>query len=158
MENKNNFTADSNSTDKLIISYELLQLMEWFVENEGEALKKIISRSLKRGLDEQLKHSKNLKDLYTPEEMQNNIIDFLGLLEYLLVEITNEQEVNNILQKNMMPAIDHVDTANCDSNILKSSIAVASSKIQRNPKGNVQELFLKELLKRWKPVKNGCLN
>ena len=158
MENKKNTNLNSNSTDKLIISYELLQLMEWLVEYEGEALKKLITKTLKRGFNDQLKQSKNYKDIYSSEEMQNNIIDFLGLLEFLLVEVTGEEEVNTVLQKNMMPAIDHIDIRNCDSSILKSSISVATSKIQRNPKENVQEIFLKELIKRWKPVKNGILN
>lgn len=154
MENKN-----FEQEDKLIISYELLQLMEWLVEHEGDALKKLIAKALKHGFDNQLKQSKNFKDIYSPDEMQNNIIDFLGLMEYLLVEVTNEEEVNNALQKNMMPAIDHIDTKSCDSAVLKSSISVATSKAQRNStKENIQEVFLKELIKRWKPAKNGILN
>lgn len=149
---------DQNSNDKLIISYELLQLMEWMVENESEPLKKFIAKALKHGFEVRLKEVKKYKEFYSPEQMQNTIIDFLGLLEVLLFEITNEQEVNNVIQKNMMPAIDHIDINNCDSSILKTSIDVATSKIQKKPKENVQEIFLKELLKRWKPSKNNISN
>ncbi len=144
--------------DQLVISYELLQLMEWIVEHESDALKKLIIRALKRGFDDQLKQSQNYKELYSAEDMQNNVIDFLALLEALLIEATNEKEVDSIIQKNLMPAIDHVDTANCDSSTLKSSIAIATSKMHRNSKENVQEIFLKELLKRWKPNKNNSNN
>ncbi len=144
--------------DQLVISYELLQLMEWIVEHESESLKKLIIRALKRGFDDQLKQSQNYKELYSAEDMQNNVIDFLALIEALLIEATNEKEVDSIIQKNLMPAIDHVDTSNCDSSTLKSSIAIASSKIHKNSKENVQEIFLKELLKRWKPNKNNSSN
>ena len=156
MENQNSFikSNNSNSNEQLIISYELLQLMEWMVEHESETLKKIISKALKRGFDEQLKQTKKYKELYSPEEMQNNIVEFLGLLEVLLIESTNEQETSTVIQKNLMPAIDHIDTNNCDSATLKSSIAVATSRSQKNSKEKVQDIFLKELLKRWKPNKN----
>ena len=157
MENKNS-SKNMESGDQLVISYELLQLMEWIVENDSEALKKIIARALKRGFDDQLKQSQSFKELYTVEEMQNSIIDFVLLLETLLLESTNEEEVNKVIQKNLMPAIDHVDTNNCDLSTLKSSISVATSKLQRNSKENVQEVFLKELLKRWKPAKNSISN
>jgi hypothetical protein len=145
-------------SDKLVISYELLQLMDWIVEHESETLKKLITKAIKHGFDDQLKDAKNYKDLYTPEQMQNTIVDFLSLLELLLFEANNEQEVSNIIQKNIMPAIDNVDTKNCDSSTVKASIAVATSKVQRNPKENPQEVFLKELLKRWKPDKDTTLN
>lgn len=157
MENQNS-SKNIESNDQLVISYELLQLMEWIVENEQEALKKIIARALKRGFDDQLKHSKSFKELYSLEEMQNSIIDFVILLETLLVESTNEQEVDNVIQKNLMPAIDHIDTNNCDSSTLKSSISIATAKLHRNSKENPQEIFLKELLKKWKPTKNNIIN
>ena len=155
---KQNSHKNLEKKEQLVISYELLQLMEWIVEHEAEGLKKIIQRALKRGFDEQLKQSKNIHELYSLEDMQNNIIDFLSLVEILLYEATNEKEVDTVIQKNLMPAIDHVDVINCDSSTLKSSIAVATSKLQRNPKENVQEVFLKELLKRWKPNKKNMLN
>lgn len=155
-ENSNNF-LDSQE-DKIILSYELLQLMEWLVENEAESLKKLISKGLKRGFYERLQESQNYKEHYSSDDMQTNVLDFLGLLEVLLLEATNEQMISNVLQKNLMPAIDHVDTKNCDISTVKSSIAIASSKIERNPKGNAQEVFLKELLKRWKPNKSNVAN
>lgn len=153
MENKK-----LNSSEQLVISYELLQLMQWIVEHESESLKKIINRALKNGFDEQLTKSQNYKELYSGDDMQNNIIDFLSLWEILLYEATNESDANRIIQKNLVPAIDHVDKKNCDSSTLKSSIDFASSKINRKPEESAQEIFLKELLKRWKPNKNHTVN
>ena len=65
-----------------------------------------------------------------------------------------EESVDNIMQKALIPAIDQVDIKNCDSATVKSSVSIVTSKLERNPKENAQELFLKELLKRWKPEKN----
>ena len=157
-DNQNTNTFLDSQEDKIILSYELLQLMEWLVENEAEPLKKIIAKTLKRGFYERLQESQNYKEHYSNDDMQANVLDFLGLLEVLLLEATNEQMVSNVLQKNLMPAIDHVDTKNCDISTVKTSIAIASSKIERNPKENAQAVFLKELLKRWKPNKSSVAN
>ncbi|MDR3647004.1 MAG: hypothetical protein P4L22_05695 [Candidatus Babeliales bacterium] len=159
MENNQNANSFLDSQeDKIILSYELLQLMEWLVENEAETMKRIIAKALKRGFYERLQESQNYKEHYSNDDMQANVLDFLGLLEVLLLEATNEQMVNNVLEKNSMPAIDHVDTTNCDINTVKTSIAIASSKVERNPKVNAQAVFLKELLKRWKPSKSTIAN
>lgn len=147
----NNF---DNPNDQFILSYELLLLMEWMVENDAESLKKFIAKAFKHGFAEKLKEAQKFKDLYSPEELQNSLVDFLGLLEVLLYEVTNEQAVSKVMQKNLMPAIDHVDTLACDSSTVRSSVAIATSKLERNPQENAQELFFRELLKRWKPSKN----
>lgn len=158
MENNENSNFLDSQEDKIILSYELLQLMEWLVENEAETLKKIITKGLKHGFYERLQESQNYKDHYSNDDMQASVLDFLGLLEVLLLEATNEQMVSNVLQKNLMPAINHVDIKNCDISTVKTSIAIASSKIERNPKENAQAIFLKELLKRWKPDKKNISN
>jgi hypothetical protein len=141
--------ADQKTTDQLVLSYELLQLLEWLIENEAESLKKIIKRSLKKGLNKKLKHP----DSFNTDSVQGNIVDFLELVEMLLVESSHEVNVSDVIRKNLMPAIDHIDTSNLSTATVESSAAIATTKKEKNPDENAEELLFKELLKRWKPKK-----
>ena len=141
-----------NENDQFVLSYELLQLMEWLVEREGAGLRKLIKKSLRDGLDKRLEKEKN--NHLAASQAQNSIINFLAMLEVVLIDSTSEYSMDRIIEKVLIPAIDQVDTKACDNNTLKSSIAVATYKSERNPNQNIQELFLKELLKQWKPSKS----
>lgn len=142
--------ANPKSSDQLVLSYELLQLLEWLMEHEADSLKRIIKRALSKGLDKELKHR---TENYQSHELQGNIIDFLELLEILLVEAGHEASVDSVVRKNLLPAIDHIDTSNFSSGLLESSATIATTKKEKNPQENAQELLFKELLKRWKPKK-----
>lgn len=140
-----------NHGDQFVLSYELLQLMEWLVEKDEEGLKNLIKKAISNGLDIRLKKEKD--NSLVASQAQDNIVNFLTLLEVMLGECTQEHSVEHIMEKAMIPAIDKVDITACDSSTLKSSIEVATSKTENNPKVNVQDVFFKELLKRWKPSK-----
>lgn len=140
---------EQKNSDQLVLSYELLQLLEWLIENEAESLKKIVKRALGKGLNKKLK-SRNEP---SASAIQGNVIDFLELLEILLFESNHEFNVSDVIRKNLMPAIDHIDTSNFNAATVESSAAIASTKKEKNPNENAEELLFKELLKRWKPKK-----
>ncbi len=142
--------ANPKSSDQLVLSYELLQLLEWLMEHETDSLKRIIKRALGKGLNKELKRR---PESYESHELQGNIIDFLELLEVLLVESGHELNVDSIVRKDLLPAIDHIDTSDFGSGLVESSAAIATTKKEKNPQENAQELLFKELLKRWKPKK-----
>ncbi|MBT3456138.1 hypothetical protein HN446_03685 [bacterium] len=145
---KNLFDMNNN---QLIISAELLYLLQWLVDHEAEAIKKIIRRSFKKGLSSQFAQLKNKKEIILSEDAQNSIIDFIGLLEVLLSELIDEDSDRRKIQKKMMPAIEHIDSTVCDESILAYSLEEASSKIEKNPDENPQETLFKEILKNWNP-------
>ena len=152
MNNKDIF---NNLDNQLIISQELLKLMQLLIINEPETLKKLILKSLKNGLENNLNKTDYLDDSYTVLEAQESIIGFMGLLEALLFESLNEQSINKVLLKNKMPAIDQIDSSICDDAIIKFSVEKTASKIEQE---NPQELFFKEILKHWKPSKKKTIN
>ena len=141
--------TEQKLADQLVLSYELLQLLEWLIENEAESIKKIIKRALSKGLTKKLKSH----DAINTNTIQGNVIDFLELMEILLYEANHEVNVSDVIRKNLMPAIDHIDTSNFNAATVESSAAVASTKKEKNPQEDAQELLFKELLKRWKPKK-----
>jgi hypothetical protein len=141
--------TEPKNTDQLVLSYELLQMLEWLIENEAESLKKIIKRSLTKGLNKKLKTQEKVNS----NMAQTSVIDFLELLEILLFESNHEVNVSDVIRKNLMPAIDHIDISNFNAATVESSAAIASIKKEKNPGENAEELLFKELLKRWKPKK-----
>lgn len=148
----------NQDTNQLTLSYELLYLMQWLIENEPEKLKTLIGQSFNNGLKEELKTIAPLSEQHSMEDLQYNIIDFLGMLETLLQEVSNEHALKRVMEKKLMPALDHIDTTNCDNETVQSSVEKASSKIDSNPERNPQELLFKELLRSWKPDKKTTSN
>ncbi len=149
----NIFSHDTQFT----LSYEFLGLLRWLTLHDQERLKKIITRALETGLHDELKKSATITQEFSSDnEVQNSIIDFLGLMETMLFEAMNEHTVKRAIQKNLMPAIDQIDTTVCDDATVRFSVekATATHTMHENPK----ELLLKELLKRWKPNKKTILN
>ena len=141
--------TEPKNSDQLVLSYELLQLLEWLIEHEAESLKKIVKRALSKGLSKKLKS----RELPNAGVIQGSVIDFLELLEILLFESNHEVSVSDVIRKNLMPAIDHIDTSNFNAATVESRAAIASVKKEKNPSENAEELLFKELLKRWKPKK-----
>ena len=74
------------------------------------------------------------------------------MLDALIIETMNEQAVQRAMEKNLLPAIDQIDSNECDNATVRFSIEKATSKYEHNPKENPKELLFKELLKRWKPT------
>lgn len=146
-------TKTQNYTDQLVISYELLALFRWLVEQEEEGLKQFIENALARGLKTDLEKIKRL-DLQDMEVMKHTIEDFFGLLEALLAETMDEQTVQKAEDVNLKTSLDQIDTHEYDTQTVISSIEKVTSEEAANPK----ELLFKELLHRWKPNKKHLLN
>lgn len=138
--------------NQLTVSYELLYLVQWLLENESGALKKLISHALENGLKQDLQTAVN-SELKSTEDIQYSIVDFLALLETLLHENISEQNMKRIMEKKLMPAIDNIDNKECDKATVDFSVEKATSKIENNPEENPQEILFQELLKCWKPTK-----
>lgn len=147
----------SHGQGQFVVSYELLGLLKWLVENDAHKLKKIISKALSSGLRKELRNTEHLQreDL---EEIHHSILEFLSLLEVLLHESMNEDAVKQAVEKKLMPAIDQVDSTLYDDDSLRSSIAKAAAKVETNPELNPKEILYEELLKQWKPAKKTLQN
>lgn len=149
---------NNNHSQQFVISYELLCLLRWLLENDTDKLKKMIARALASGLHEDIKQFEQLGDVNadpaTIQEVQHSIIEFFSMLETLLLEAFKEQAVQRALEKNLMPTIDHIDTTILNDDTVRSSVEKATAHSEKHPKENVQDVLFKELLKRWKPSKN----
>ncbi len=143
---KNFFDNEINQCE---LSYEFLYLLKWLLDNEVDTLKKLVTSAVKHGF----KNTMHPNDAAS-ENIQNSIIDFLDLLDTLLVEVIHEQSVKKILDKNLLPALDQIDAKVYDKSVVQSSLEKATAAFDNFPEKNPQDILFKELLKRWKPNKN----
>jgi hypothetical protein len=149
MDNKD---FNGSSTNQFVISYELMCLLRWLIENESEKIQKIVSKSVAEGLQEELQKIDTMSDLsIVAEGVQEHIIEFLSMLETFLFEAINKEVEKTAREKKLMPAIEKIDTNVCDNEIVRSSIEKTTKTLSLNPDINPKEQLFKEILKRWKP-------
>jgi len=149
MDEKNSLT-ETNST-QVLLSYELLCLLQWLATHQTDKLKKMISKALINVLDNELQKKDTISQFGLAEDVQEGIVDFFTILESLLLEASEEHSVKKALENNLMPAIGQIDSSVCDDATVRSSIEGATSQINTTDE-NPKELLFKELLKRWKPT------
>jgi hypothetical protein len=149
---------NSNSVGKFVLSYELLNLLQWLVEHEAETLKKMIDRAVKNGFKAQTDSKNGLIELQIDENIQQSMVEFLGLMDVLLMDAHNDHSTKRILERNTIPALDHIDTTICAEEIVTSSVEKMKMALLNDASENPQEVLFKELLKRWKPAKKAALN
>jgi hypothetical protein len=135
------------------LSYEFLFLLKWLVEHEPEQLKKVIQRATRHGFKEQFNKFVT-HDAGSPEIIQRSIVDFLDLLDTLLIEVLHEDSVKKVLNSGITPVINQIDSRSCDAATVQCSLDKASQRMETHPNQDPQTLLFKELLKRWKPLKN----
>lgn len=148
-----------DSEDQCIISYELICLLQWLIENDDTKLKKIVSKALSSGLKETIKKGMSAtNEEYMLDDIQNTIVDFLGILETILFEAITDQTTKDAIEQKLMPTVEKIDMAACDDATVRFSLEKTTSKIEKNPQENPHELLFQEILKRWKPNKKNLLN
>ncbi len=147
-----------NDNAQFVLSHELLYLLRWLIEHDANKLKKIITKAVTSGLREEMQKVDNTAELNLSEDMHHSIIDFFELLEELLLDAINEHVAQKAREKNLLPAIDQIDSTVCDDATVRFSVEKATKKMELNPNANPKEQLLKELLKRWKPHNKNVIN
>ncbi len=157
---KNDIKAFNHSHEgQVLLTYELLFLLQWLMDYESESLKKIIVRSLKNGFTAQnFKNHEVLEMQINDPNIQQCVTEFLGLLDALLIEATTELTVQKTVERNLIPALNQIDSSICDDEMVENSLKKTNARINHHPEENPQEVLLKELLRRWKPDKKNIIN
>lgn len=150
----------NKNNGQFVLSYELLYLLQWLVDHEAESLKKIIARAIRQGFRDTIVHTNNdIIELQSADaHIQNSIADFLSLLDILLIEATNEQGIKKSLERNMIPALNQIDSTVCTTETVESSLMKATASSHCDSHEKLQDTLLKEILKQWKPDKKSLMN
>ncbi len=146
--------AHNHDSNQMNMSYELLMLLQWLLEHEQESLKKLITKSLHNGLQQQVHAFVSQQDRQDAAiELQDSIIDFFMLLENQIHTVFNEDQTQEVIQRDMLPALKMVDARSYSHGALETSIAKAEAAFCKKTISSPKEILCKELLKRWKPHK-----
>lgn len=149
------FTADGNA----LLSFELLYLLQWLIEHETDSLKTLIEQATKNGFKKRTIQSNDFVELqFNDPNIQSSIVEFLGLMDSLLLEIESEHSVENVINRASLPALKQIDSTFCDDDLVQASVEKTTTRLKHHPNENPKETLCRELLRRWKPAKKTKVN
>lgn len=140
---------------QLVVSVELLLLLQWLVQNETEGIKKLVQNANKKGLLEFLAHKKNphnFVDMLDEMDLQICVSEFFTLLENSLHEHEKSEDSTAIDNENpVTPMIGQIDLTSCDNETIALSVAKTARALKKDVSKDAKETLCKELLKNWHP-------
>lgn len=159
MKTNDSFDNNNRNDTQFVISYELICLLQWILEHEGELFKQVIRGAIESGIKQsEQTHDNTDNGMPTIDDVQDIIIDFFELCDALMAEVQHEQSVKKAIAKNLMPAIDQIDSTLCDDATVRSSIDSTTAQLDYVPNASAKETLFKEILKKWKPNKKHAVN
>lgn len=145
-----------NNSSQFAISHEVLALLRWLVEHHAEELKNVTKTSLQKGLHDTLFDKESTPP--TIEDTQESIVNFFSLLEFILMEASEEHTSQKAKEQKLQPTIDQIDSNFCDTNTVQNSIECVTTGTKEKSDENTRDLLFKEILKRWNPHTQQTLN
>lgn len=144
--------------NQLLVSFELICLLKWMLENEDEKLSKIIKKAMESGLQEEI----NKKAFMSKEEMlfsiQPVLFDFFDMLECMLAESIGQNAIRKVIEKNLMPSIDHIDSSVCDNETVRFCIEKTALKLDREEEKELLKNYSKKNTKNSKESSKESIN
>ncbi len=152
----------------LLLSFELIYLIEWLLKHEKSRLKLFINHAVKNGLGERLQNADLSEDITTNEELHNTILDFIEYIESTIHDSLKEKgAASSEIREDLASSLKHINLANVDPSTIWISVKQAettiSRKLRQNTKENTKspktkEVLLEKILKNWTPPKKECVN
>lgn len=155
-------------SSNLLLSFELIYLLEWLLQYEKPRLKLFIKHAINSGLGAKIQNANLFEDSRTNEELHDTILDFIDYLEEALHDNLKEKGANTSqIRDDLSTSLKQLNLTNVDPSTIWISIKQAETEINRSlrrkPKEIVQsyktkEILLKKILKNWNPVNKECVN
>jgi hypothetical protein len=139
---------------QLAVSIELLLLLRWLVQNDPDAIKKLVQQALKNGFGEQIaskKNPRNFSDVVDQLDLHLCVADFFSLIELALHKNAIMAEELALSKSPISPTISQIDMQSCDNETVALSIAKTTHALKKGTSTNAKETLCKELLKNWHP-------
>ncbi len=147
----------NNPEGQLVISYELICLLEWLITNHSKDLQTLIDSSIENGLTQTITYKEDKEQSldYDPHE---TILEFFNLLQNGLYIATTNQLAKKTKEQNLLPKLKHIDTSVCDSETMQLILEKTTKVCEQNPEIDPKHVLFKELLKNWEPEKKEVTN
>lgn len=143
--------------EQLTLSYELLYLLQWLIEQDQETVKAFIEEAVRR---KQAFEREQKESVYFAhdDELQQTLVDFFAMLDTFLYEALEVESVNKAVQKNLLPSLNQIDAAAWDIGTIQSSVDEVTAHLDEHPEHNAKDVLYKELLKQWEPDEQTLAN
>ena len=149
---------DSN----LSLSFELICLMEWLLQNGDKEIINLIKFSLNNGFTKELENMDAEKYTQIAEDLPNIILDFLLSLEDALLDSLEGLNLNldKESKEKLIPAVEHLDSNKIDPQTIWLSMQQTRNSLSKNnrEKTDIKQILFKKLLNNWSPTKDEPLN
>lgn len=150
---ENTTDISTNTSGQLIVSRELILLIRWLMENQEEALRKMVKKAVAHDAHtEQVDPLSMEFGIESLEDMNQHLGDFFILLESLLEDAISQQVLQTARAKNLMPTIDHLDGSSYAPETVRACLEKTAKKLATDPTSNAKEQLFEELLKQWRPA------
>lgn len=136
----------------ITLSFELLVLINWLMQNEKPMLNNLIKHALKNGLSEEFEKISNAENIEINEQFYTTILGFLLSIEDNLIEHLSQIKINKAEKNDILPVLKKIDLRN-----IRIKPIFSESKHSINSEDTKNVLF-QQVLKNWKPDKNDLLN
>ena len=138
----------------LSLSLELLLLIDWILKNEPTKLKLLIEDALQNGFLDEIDQIEDIeKDSTQVNDLHSAIIDFLMLMEDLLLETLEEKDSDIKAKEKLDATLQKINPASMDFKTVWHSLQQNKDK-----KADVEKTIFTQLLKNWKPKVNEPVN
>jgi len=138
----------------LSLSLELLLLIDWILKNEPTKLKMLIEDALQNGFLDEIDQIEDIEKNNTQvNDLHSAIIEFLMLMEDLLLETLEEKELDFKAKEKLDATLQKINPATMDFKTVWHSL-----KQNKDKKTGVEKTVFTQLLKNWKPKINEPVN
>jgi hypothetical protein len=128
----------------IVVSAELLKVLQWILEHEQDLLKSLIKKSV-HDITHESTH------LVTTEDMKAHITEFFATLDALIHEVDQEESAQQDFNHFLVPAINHVDVTQCTAETIAKSVNKLSAATGIKTSPEAKEIFCRALLRNWTP-------
>lgn len=140
----------------IILSFELLVLINWLMQNEKQMLNNLIKHALKNGLAEEFEKISGIDNIEVNEQFYTTVISFLLFMEDGLVQNLSKIKIDRNSKDDIFPVLNKIDMK--DINIKPIFSGAKHSTTTSIDTEETKNILFHQILKNWKPNKNDLLN
>lgn len=156
--------------NNISLSLELICLMSWLLKHERQGLNSLIKHAVQHGFSKELERVEDLENSNVSEQLYTTILDFLVMLEQILMKNLETVHLDANTKDAILPALEKIDLENLDDRTIWLSMQQTKEKLskskshtcehteQHSGEEQAQTILLEQLLKNWKLNKNESLH
>ncbi len=165
------------NNNNISLSLELICLMSWLLKNEKQGLNTLIKHAVQHGFSEELEKVESLDHAKVSEQLYTTILDFLVLLEKILMKNLETISLDTTTKDAILPALEKIDLDSLDDRTIWLSMQQTKDKLHKHNNHNLKhqnhseekttkqasneqakKILFEQLIKNWKPTKNEPLH